>query len=165
MMSFTPTCLKLNPRRRSSRGGYSLIELVVVVAISGVLVSMAMDTVGSARRTTSVRGAAENLIALGARARAMAVGRGVSAFVVVDMVGDSAWMTQNGERLEVIHFDTKYKVDVRGYRDLFRICMSPRGFADADCNNFTGVRNIVFANEWHAREVKLFPLGQMYLED
>lgn len=164
-MFSTTTQLKPTPRRRSGRGGYSLIELVVVVAISGVLVSIAMDSVGSARRVTSVRGAAENLIALGARARAMSVGRGVPAFVFVDMVGDSAWMTQSGERLEVIHFDTKYKVDVRGYKNLFRICMSPRGFADADCNNFTGVRNIVFANEWHAREVKLFPLGQMYLEN
>jgi prepilin-type N-terminal cleavage/methylation domain-containing protein len=155
---------KLDQKGRSLRSGYSLIELVVVIAVSGVLVSLAMDSIGSARRVTSVRGAAENLIALGARARAMAIGRGVNATVMVDIVGDSAWLTQKGERLEVIHFATEFKVDVRGYQDVFRICMTPQGLADADCNSYTGIRNIVFANEWHAREVKLFPLGQMYLE-
>ncbi|HUF25982.1 MAG TPA: type II secretion system protein [Gemmatimonadaceae bacterium] len=66
------------------RSGFSLIELLIVIAIMGIIVTFGLPRFGDARRTYNVRSARDNAAAYLATARAAAIRRGQPARFVVE---------------------------------------------------------------------------------
>jgi prepilin-type N-terminal cleavage/methylation domain-containing protein len=70
---------------RTASGGYSLIELVVVIGILGVLSAIAIPTILSYVEAEKIKGAAREVVALLNQARQLAVTRNISFSVEGDM--------------------------------------------------------------------------------
>jgi len=92
-------CSSSSPARSRFASAFSLIELLMVIAIIGVLSSLVVVGVGGVSRGSGVRGAADLAasLALSARVEAMSLGRG--ALLVVD---DSSRDDRKLQRMTVL---------------------------------------------------------------
>lgn len=145
----------------SKRAGFSLIEVIITMLVGSILVSIAMPSVTGARGRYAVTGARSTFSALHARARAQAIERGTTVRLVVDMVGDSASIWSGTEVLETVRFGGEMHVDIRAESSMLRLCMTPRGYADPDCNNFTTAPQIEFRQNTDTASLTMLPLGQL----
>ncbi|HSM61401.1 MAG TPA: type II secretion system protein [Longimicrobiales bacterium] len=143
------------------RGGFTLLELVIALLIGSILTSIAMASYGNARGAFAVRGARNTFAALHARARAQAIEAGTMMRLFVDMSGDSAFIWDGANNLETIDFRDELNVDLRSSVGSLRICMNARGFADADCNNFSSDVTLQFRHNADTASMRVMPLGQL----
>jgi len=81
--------------------------------------------------------------------------------LVVDAAGDSVSIWSGSERLETVRFAEEFHVDIRGPHDVMRLCMTPRGYADPDCNSFGTDLEITFWQNSDHTSVTLLPMGQL----
>jgi prepilin-type N-terminal cleavage/methylation domain-containing protein len=116
-----------------SRNGFTLIELVVVILIGSILVGVAMNSFQSAQSAYRARSGKTVYATLHQLARARAVELGQTVLLYVDTDGDSAFTVDGGSVNNVTHFRSELGVDLRATPTRFRICMTPRGYADPDC--------------------------------
>jgi prepilin-type N-terminal cleavage/methylation domain-containing protein len=149
---------------KSRNGGFTIIELVVTITIGAILLDVALSTSGPALDRMSVTSARTTFAALHARARARAVERGRTVSLFVDPATDSAWVYDNDEVVEAIAFGTASGIDVTAGSRL-ELCLSPRGYADRDCNSFSSAVEVGFARNGASASVELRPLGQLVMED
>lgn len=145
----------------SRRSGFTLIELVIVVVVAAALIGISTVAFGGIQNRLSAGQGIRNFKALHARARAQAIEGGQRTFLWVDTPGDSVWITRGGETLEVIRFDRELGVEITGTPNFFRLCMTPRGFADPDCNSFSNSAKLEFSQGAEAFAVEILPLGQL----
>lgn len=141
--------------------GFSLIEAVLVIAIGGVLLSIAAQNLSLNRSKMSARSARDAFGSLHALARARAVEFGTTARVFLSTAGDSAWIEQGGAQVERLDLNLDYHVDVLGPAPVIRICMTPRGYADSRCNSFPKAVTVVFSTPEAEESLQIFPLGQL----
>ena len=145
----------------STRRGFSLIETVIVTLTGTILVSIASPSVSSARDHLTVTGARTSFPSLHARARAQAVERGTTVIMEVYAVGDSVVIRSGAEVLETVRFGDEMHVDILTSRAVLRQCMTPRGFADIDCNSFSDAPTITFRLNEDWTSLTILPLGQL----
>lgn len=143
------------------RRGFTLIELVIALLIGSILTSIALSSYGNARGSFAVRGARNTFASLHARARAQAIELGQTVRVLVDVAGDSVVLWSDGVSLETVDFTDELNVDLQSTVGSFRLCMSPRGYADTDCNTSSTTVTLSFWQNADSASLKILPLGQL----
>ena len=80
-----------NDLAASGRHGFTLVEVIVVVALIAILMSMAVPSLASFQRNSELRASASGFLAAVQSARAEAMKRGMDTYVVP--VSDNNWAT------------------------------------------------------------------------
>jgi prepilin-type N-terminal cleavage/methylation domain-containing protein len=154
------------------RAGFSLIELLVVIMIGSILVTIALSTFQNAQASLAARSAKTMYATLHQRARAKAIELGRTQLLIVDAVGDSAFIydwnpqTFTVQFTDVTRFREQMNVDLRAAMSSFLICMTPRGYADTTCPAFGfSTTNVPIRLEFwlnaDSTSVMILPMGQL----
>jgi len=143
------------------RRGFTLIELIIVVLIGSILTGIALSGYGKAQGRVAVRGARNTLASMHARTRAMAIERGSNVQLDIDVAGDSIMVTSGATTLEKIRFGDELHVDIQSASGNLQLCMSPRGYADTACTNFSSTVTVTFWQNADSASVRILPLGQL----
>lgn len=90
---------KFQIRHPQSRrqGGFTLLELVVVMALAGLIVALVIPRLGGTLEGLKVRMASRQVAALFRTARVQAISGGKPAVVTVDPRGGQLWMQGQGQ--------------------------------------------------------------------
>lgn len=143
------------------RRGFTIIELIIAITVGGVLLTIAIAGFGAVESRTAARQARNVFAGLHARARAHAIEFGTTTRLEVDVGGDSVWISRDGTTLETIRFADEFAVDLTAASSRYTLCMSPRGYADTDCNSFGAAATITFARAGESMTATMLPLGQL----
>jgi len=143
------------------RRGFTVLELMVVVVVGAVLSQMAIKGFGYVRSQVSAREARTVFGAMVARTRAQAIESGQRTLLIADAQGDSVMIFANGGVVETIRFGKDLGIDIQGPPGMTRICMTPRGYANPDCNSFTSPIKLAFVQGPKSDTVEVLPLGQI----
>ena len=138
-----------------------MIEMVIAIIVGGILLSIAVAGFGAVESRTAARQARNVFAGLHARARAHAIEFGTTTLLVVDMSGDSAWISRNDTTLETARFADEFAVDLTASNTRYTLCMSPRGYADTGCNSFTTSAAVTFERADQSFKATMLPLGQL----
>ena len=140
--------------------GFTLIEMVIVIVVGAILSGIALNTFQGVQGRAAARQARQVFASLHARTRAIAIERGEIVKLNVDQTNDSVWVDRGATRVETVRFGDELGVDIRGSGTL-TLCMSPRGYAETNCNNFTSNQTIVFAAGGDTAAVEMRTMGQL----
>lgn len=154
MRPLLATCLRMSRSR-----GFTFLELVVAIAVAGILLSITIRTFGSVRHSFAAQQGRQVFESLHARARAQAIESGTVTRLVVDVDGDSISLVRGAAVLETIRMRSQMDVDIVG--SSLVLCMNSRGFADTACNSFAKPTELVFESGSEKEAVLLLPLGQI----
>lgn len=90
---------KFQIRHPQSRrqGGFTLLELVVVMALAGLIIALVIPRLGGTLEGLKVRMASRQVAALFRTARVQAISGGKVAVVTVDPRGGQLWMQGQGQ--------------------------------------------------------------------
>lgn len=121
----------MNTRLKSGPSGFSLIELLIGIAIMAILAGLAMPSFQAWLQNTQIRNAAESIQNGLQRARAEAVGRNTNVEFVLG--AGSSWVVQlpDGTNIES-------RSSNEGSRDV-TVAVAPLGATTVTFNNFGGV--------------------------
>ncbi|TVP42053.1 MAG: prepilin-type N-terminal cleavage/methylation domain-containing protein [Gemmatimonadales bacterium] len=147
-------------RIRTRRSGFTLLEMIVVIAIGGVLASIVTLSFSRVQGQMATRSAQSNFLSLHAQARALAVERGVtSQFAVVDATG-LVTVRVGSNVVNQVNLTSEFAVTVAtsGGGGGFTQCFTPRGIADLNC--VTAARTVTFTRGDRSTQVEVLPLGQ-----
>ncbi len=145
---------------RRSRG-FTLIEVLIAIMIGMILTSIAVRGFGDTSSRMATRQARNVFNGMAARARAHAIESGSRTILIADAQGDSVVLFVGGTVIENIRFSGEMGVDIQSSSTVTRICMSPRGFADPDCNSFSSAITIAFVQGAQTETIEILPLGQI----
>jgi prepilin-type N-terminal cleavage/methylation domain-containing protein len=143
------------------RRGFTIVEVVIALLVGTILTSIALSSFAGARAGFAVKGARNTFASLEARARAKAIESGSTILLMVDVSGDSAYVSTGASTVETVRFAGEFHVDLRSGIGNFRLCMNSRGYADTDCNSFSGSVNLEFWQNSDSATVTVLPLGQL----
>ena len=157
-----PPSRQKNADMFAPRSGFSIIELTIVLMVGSILTSIAITSFNGVSGRYAVGGARQSFMSMHARARAQAIEYGQTVRLNVDPGDDSVWLSRGNEILELLDFGEVFNVDVRTSTDAnLWVCMSPRGFADTGCNNFSSTVTVDFLLPSDTASVSILTLGQM----
>ena len=146
---------------RRSRG-FSLIELIIAIMIGAILTSMAVKGFGSTSTSLAVSQARNVFNGMAARARAQAIESGTRTILIASITGDSVMILgQGGQIVENVRFAEELSVDIQASATTIRLCMSPRGYADTNCNSFSSTITVTFVAGSSSESLEILPLGQI----
>lgn len=146
-----------------SSAAFTLVELLISVAVAGLLIGIAAAGMAPARSAYAVRSARSAFGTLVAHARAQAVERGSPVYFEVDPVGDSAWIRSDTTTLEKVRFREELNVDLSGTRAT--VCMTPRGIADLSCGSVSGAVDVTFGRSGRSVSATILAYGQFLARD
>lgn len=145
----------------SGKRGFTIIEMLIVIALGVILTQMAVKGFGTVSDQMSAREARNVFQGMLARTRAQAIESGMQTMFLVDTKGDSLMIFANGEIAETVRLSHQMGVDLQPEMGLTRICMTPRGFANPDCNSFSSTLKLVFKRGTKQEEIEILPMGQV----
>jgi prepilin-type N-terminal cleavage/methylation domain-containing protein len=151
-----------------SHSGFTIIELIVAIAVGSILTSIALTQISGAQGRVAVKGARTTYAAVHARARAHGIEMGQTVRLHVESAGDSIWIEHDGEVLEKIRFAGEHRVDLRitptGAPTTFTMCFSPRGYTDPNCNTTNSILGVEFWQGSDFASLLVLPMGQLMLQ-
>lgn len=160
----TPDTTRPGSKTRGDRRGITVSEILFVVVIIGILAGVAFNNFADQRHGMTVRSAENGFLSLHAQARAAAVERGAMARLVVvpeeDRVSVVLGSGSGADTIRTTDFEGKFSASVEGDWDRLILCMTPRGFADIQCNSFERPTVVRFTRGSRTGGVELQPLGQ-----
>ena len=134
----------------------------MALVIVGILAGTLLIGLGLSRGVMAADSAREAFMALGGRARSLAVQRGVPVRLKLSASQDRAWLETDDDGLvEVIHFHDTFGADVQALPGELTVCINTRGYADPECNNFGSAASVTFEAGGEYMLVTVYPLGQM----
>jgi len=146
--------------KRQNRG-FTVIEMLVVVTLGTIMTSMAIKGFGMISNQFAAREARGVFQSMVARTRAQAIESGMPTILIADAQGDSVMILANGRVVENVRFGEELGVDIQTTQRLTRICMTPRGFANPDCNSFSSPIKMAFVRGPKSKTVEILSLGQV----
>lgn len=151
-------------RATGPQRGFTILELLVVVVITGVLSTVVVQSFSRVHGRMAVGSAQNNLMSLHSQARAFSVERGIPARFVVDGGTDEVRLEVDGDGgVEVLNrFDlqAEFAVDVQLSSSPMILCFTPRGVASPGCGNVTSPVEITLTRGNRSGIVEILPLGQ-----
>ena len=142
--------------------GFTLVELTVAILIAGILLDLAVRATAPVQDSLSVDSARGAIVALHARARAHAVARGTMVQLVVDPTTDRVSVYDGTDPIETVDLRNTRGIDIVADAPI-KLCMTPRGFADTNCNSFTSAVTVALNRGGATSEMKLRPMGQIVI--
>ena len=142
----------------------------MALLIGTILTSIAIGSFQNVQARFSARAAQQMYATLHQRARAIAIEKGETVLLQVDVAGDSAYIVRFGTGTsDVTRFRPEFNVDLRAPYSQFNLCMTPRGYADYNCGAFAGVftattnaaLRLEFWMNADSTSVVILPMGQL----
>jgi prepilin-type N-terminal cleavage/methylation domain-containing protein len=150
---------------RGLRPGYTVIELIMVMAIGAILLGMVVSGASGYVSRKRVSNARDAFVYLAMRARAAAIERGrnvsvhLSASQGLIMVNEGC--SPSGTELERLALADEFFAKVEVSPDPLRVCYSPRGFAIESHTNISAPTTVSFVIGKDTARAIVAPLGQV----
>ena len=144
---------------RASRFGFTVLELITVMAIMGILSVLAMPKFAETVRRSKVRSARNEIVAYFTRARAVAISRGQRTDVRVAGTRMSVVTVANGVEQTVVQGDLYEQHGVTVYASQGQYTYDPRGFTA----NMAGAGRLTVTRDDWALPVCVTRLGKAYI--
>lgn len=118
-----------------ARNGFTMIEVIIVLAVSAILMSIAVPQIGRVQAQRAARNARDAFVWLANRARMASVERGETVQLSVDPTAKvAAMVTATGDTIDKISFTGDYAADVStSGGGTVTVCYTPRGYALSTC--------------------------------
>jgi prepilin-type N-terminal cleavage/methylation domain-containing protein len=113
---------------RGRRGGHTLIEIAIALAIMAILLSMAAPRLGTLRDRASVRSATTEIVAVLSSARRVAMLRSSSTMVVIDEARSVASIIVAADTVLAHDVGSELGVTITATRDTILYGPSGRGW-------------------------------------
>ena len=148
------------------RSGFSLVELLIVLAIGAILTSFAIPGYNKMTQAKNAQNARDNLVWMAARTRARAIERGQVWQLEIDPTLERARVRQRGVAVaqDSVTFSSEFKSELStAANTLIVICYSPRGYAFTSCNAGSPTANVdvTFTHRDKTAVARIKPLGQI----
>lgn len=160
----------LRRKRNGSRGGYTLVELVLVMIIGAILMMMAIPSFSRMTAGQNARNARDAVVWMGARARARAIERGQVTLLELDPANERAWIVRRNtgtalasDTLEKTNFGTEQSVTLStASNNKITLCYNARGYAFS-CTGTSPAANVdvTFSHGGNTAVARVKPLGQI----
>ena len=152
---------------RSRRGGFTIIELVIVIVIAGIMMGYAIPRFQRTRAERTARNARDVFVWNANRARAKAIQSGTTYLFEVDPATERAWVvkrnaTMASDTLLTINFESEYESEMStAANSLITVCFNSRGYAfNCSGNSPTANVDVTFTHASYTSIARLKPMGQ-----
>ena len=157
-------------RTGSVRGGYTLVELLIVILIGAALLMMAIPNFARVTAGQNARNARDAVVWMSARARSRAIERGEVTLLEIDPGSERAWIVRRNtgtalasDTLERADFANERSVQVSTAANTkITLCYNARGYAFS-CTGTSPNANVEvnFAHAGKTAVARIKPLGQV----
>jgi prepilin-type N-terminal cleavage/methylation domain-containing protein len=147
----------------ATRPGYSLVELLTVLAIMGIVLTFAIPSWTAMTQGKNAQNARDNLVWMGARARAKAIERGRVWQLEIDPTLERARVRQRGSAVvqDSVTFSTEFETTLTtSTNNTVIICYTPRGYALISCGGNNNI-DVTFTHRDKESVARVKPLGQI----
>lgn len=148
---------------RHARGGFSTLELLVVMTIMAILAGIVAPSMGTVQARMDTGSAKDGFVLYTARARSLAIDRGALTTLTIDPATDRVIIAVGNTPSDSIDFMMEYGVDLAtSTASVVVACYSSRGIAMPSCNS--GLDNdvrVTFSRGEESAIATLRPLGQV----
>lgn len=149
-------------RRRTGREGFTLVEMLLVMAFGAILATVVGPSLGTIQARLDTRSSRDAFLLFAARARAAALDRGAVSTLTVDPDAGVARLSVGAEALDSIRFQQELGIEVRtSTGDALVVCYSSRGFALASCTDVADDVRVEFVRGNETAAAVVQPLGQV----
>jgi prepilin-type N-terminal cleavage/methylation domain-containing protein len=154
----------------SARGGFTLIEMLIVIVISGALLMIAIPSFTKATKGRNAQNARDALVWMGARARGRAIERGQVQLLKIDPANERISIVRRNtgtplasDTLEAVDFSSQFGASISTTANTaIIVCYSPRGFAfSCDASSPGANVDVTFTYSDKTAVARVKPLGQI----
>jgi len=144
--------------------GFTLMEMLIAMVVAGILGAVAVSGFDGMQGRLAVRSARSAFLSSHAHARALAVERGGTVSLVVDVESQEVSVQGGcdglGDVLESLDFASAFAVRLEVPGGSLSLCMTPKGVASPALNSFNDEVQVTFTRGTASAAVLLLPLGQ-----
>jgi prepilin-type N-terminal cleavage/methylation domain-containing protein len=155
----------------TARGGFTLVELLLVIIIGAVLLSMAIPSFTRVSAGQNARNARDAVVWMGARARSRAIERGQVTLLGIDPANERAWIVFRrttgsavaSDTLEATDFGNAQSVQLStASNNKITLCYNARGYAFTCTGTSPGSNvDVTFTHAGRSAVARVKPLGQI----
>lgn len=146
----------------SDRGGFTLVELAIVLIIASVLIGMAVPRIQSSFHQRDVNGARDGVLLLAARARARAMEQAQTVSFELRADDGYAAVVQAGDTVEIFRFGEEFGVTADSDVPVLTMCYTPRGYATQPCStSLAEPVEVQFSRAEATAGLEVWQLGQL----